>query len=90
MLSRPNTPHHSALDGPRSMTQSYPWEEPGAGNLHAGICEGKSLMAELLDHFPSSRRTPFSRMFPNIMPQASSPTRLEGDEEEAIKRTIRK
>jgi hypothetical protein len=28
---------------------SYPWEEPGAGNLHARICEGESQMAELLD-----------------------------------------
>ena len=30
---------------------SYPWEEPGAGNLHARICEGESRMAELLDQF---------------------------------------
>ena len=28
----------------------YPWEEPGAGNPHARICEGESRMAELLDH----------------------------------------
>lgn len=32
---------------------SYPWEEPGAGNLHARICEGESRMAELLDQFPT-------------------------------------
>ena len=31
---------------------SYPWEEPGAGNPHARICEGESRMAELLDQFP--------------------------------------
>src|SRR5438045_704436 len=29
----------------------YPWEEPGAGNPHARICEGESRMAELLDQF---------------------------------------
>src|SRR5207248_11517547 len=27
----------------------YPREEPGAGKLHARICEGESRMAELLD-----------------------------------------
>jgi hypothetical protein len=35
---------------------SYPREEPGAGNLHARICEGESRMAELLDHSPATER----------------------------------
>jgi hypothetical protein len=32
------------------MTRVYSREEPGAGKLHARICEGESRMAELLDH----------------------------------------
>ena len=31
------------------MTRVTPREEPGAGKLHARICEGESRMAELLD-----------------------------------------
>ena len=29
------------------------WQEPTAGKPHAGICEGESRMAELLDHHPN-------------------------------------
>ena len=36
----------------RRYDAGYPREEPGAGKLHARICEGKSRMAELLDHDP--------------------------------------
>jgi hypothetical protein len=39
---------------------SYPREEPGAGNLHARICEGESRMAELLDHSRAATARPLS------------------------------
>jgi hypothetical protein len=34
----------------RHADLGYPWEEPYAGKPHVRICEGKSRMAELLDH----------------------------------------
>jgi hypothetical protein len=42
----------SRSPGRWSLAESIkPQEEPSAGNPHARICEGKSRMAALLDHF---------------------------------------
>jgi hypothetical protein len=58
---------------------SHPWEAPGAGKLHARICEGKSRMAELLDQSPPRHLDwflPMGHPAPRIQTRAGALTNL--------------
>ena len=71
----------------RPTDSGYPREEPYAGKPHVRICEGKSRMAELLDHPPSLLLSPpfrrTSLCFLNTRTETGESGRFHPDEEEA-------